>query len=394
LKGSPLFFVIAGEPSGDLIGASLMRALRERTGGIARFAGIGGEQMAAEGLQSLLPIRELAIMGMLEVLPAARRLLRRVRETAAEIERLKPDAVITIDNSGFCFRVGEMVKQHAHRPLIVHYVAPMVWAWRAHRAQSAARAADHLLTLLPFEPPHFAEVGLPATYVGHPVIESGADRGDGARFRAEHGIAPDAPVLAVLPGSRRAEVRRLLPVFSPTVTRLAARFPGLVVVVPTVETVAESVTAASSTWPVRTIVIRGVLEKYDAFAASNAALAASGTVSLELAMARVPMVIGYRIWTPTWIGLKMVSKVAYASLINILLDRPVIPELLQDACVPDRLEPAIAKLLSDPAAREAQLSAFAEGLAQIGLGGEGPSFRAADQILALLDKWLGQRPVR
>jgi lipid-A-disaccharide synthase len=361
LTGSPLFFVIAGEPSGDLIGASLMRALRERTGGTARFAGIGGEQMTAEGLQSLLPIRELAIMGMLEVLPAARRLLRRVRETAAEIERLKPDAVITIDNSGFCFRVGEMVKLQAHRP---------------------------------FEPPHFAEVGLPATYVGHPVIESGADRGDGARFRAEHGIAPDVPVLAVLPGSRRAEVRRLLPVFSPTVTRLAARFPGLVVVVPTVETVAESVAAASSAWPVRTIVVRGVSAKYDAFAASTAALAASGTVSLELAMARVPMVIGYRIWTPTWIGLKMVSKVAYASLINILLDRPVIPELLQDACVPDQLEPAIAKLLSDPVARETQLSAFAEGLAQIGLGGEGPSFRAADQILTLLDKWPAQRQGR
>jgi lipid-A-disaccharide synthase len=379
-----LFFLIAGEPSGDLIGASLMRALRLRTGGTARFAGIGGEQMMAEGLDSLLPIRELAIMGMLEVLPAARRLLRRVRETAAEIEKLRPAVVVTIDNSGFCFRVGELVKQQADRPLIVHYVAPMVWAWRAHRARSAARAADHLLTLLPFEPPHFAEVGLPATYVGHPVVESGAGQGDGARFRAAHGIAPGAPVLTVLPGSRRAEVRRLLPVFGPTVERLAKRIPGLVVIVPTVETVAEIVGDAIGKWTPPTIVVRGITDKFDGFAASNAALAASGTVSLELAMARVPMVIGYRVWTPTWLGLKLVSKVAYASLINILLDRPVIPELLQLACVPERLEPAVAALLTDPAARAAQLSAFAAGLAQIGLGGDLPSLRAADQILALL----------
>jgi lipid-A-disaccharide synthase len=387
LAEAPLFFLIAGEPSGDLIGASLMRALSERTGGTARFAGIGGEQMTAEGIESLFPINELAIMGMLEVLPAAQRLLRRVRETAAAIERLRPDAVVTIDNSGFCFRVGDLVKQQADRPLIVHYVAPMVWAWRAHRARSAARAADHLLTLLPFEPPFFAEVGLPATYVGHPVIESAAGLGDGARFRATHGIAPDAPVLSVLPGSRRAEVRRLLPVFGETVARLARRIPGLVVVVPTVETVAETVGDAVRAWAPRTILLRGLADKFDAFAASDAALAASGTVSLELAMARVPMVIGYRVWTPTFIGMKLVAKIAYASLINILLDRPVIPELLQGACVPNRLEPAVAALLTDPAARSAQLSAFADGLAQIGLGGEPPSLRAADRILALLADW-------
>ena len=392
MSEGPLCFLIAGEPSGDLIGASLMRALKERTGGTARFAGIGGEGMAAEGLQSLLPIRELAIMGMLEVLPRARRLLRRVRETAAEIARLKPDVVVTIDNSGFCFRVGEMVKEQPNRPLIVHYVAPMVWAWRAHRARSAARAADHLLTLLPFEPAHFAEVGLPATYVGHPVVENGADKGDGARFRAAHGIAAHAPVVSVLPGSRRAETRRLLPVFGPTVARLAKRIPGLTIIVPTVETVADQVTAAAASWPARTIVVRGVPEKYDGFAASDAALAASGTVSLELAMARVPMIIGYRIWTPTWIGLRLVSKVAYASLINILLDRPVIPELLQEACVPERLEPAIATLLTDPNARAAQLSAFADGLAQIGQGGDPPSRRAADKILTLLAQWRARRP--
>jgi lipid-A-disaccharide synthase len=387
LAKPPLFFLIAGEPSGDLIGASLMRALRARTGGEARFAGIGGEQMTVEGLDSLLPIRELAIMGILEVLPAARRLLRRVRETVAEIERLRPAVVVTIDNSGFCFRVGEMVKQLVDRPLVVHYVAPMVWVWRAHRARSAARAADHLLTLLPFEPPLFDEVGLPATYVGHPVIEGGAGRGDGARFRAAHGIATDATVLTVLPGSRRAEVRRLLPVFGSTVERLAKRFPGLVVIVPTVDIVSEIVTEAVGKWTPRTIMVRGLADKFDGFAASNAALAASGTVSLELAVARVPMVIGYSAWTPTYLGLKLVTKVTYASLINILLDRPVIPEFLQAACVPELLEPAVSALLADPAARNAQLSAFAAGLAQIGLGGDPPSLRAADRILALLADW-------
>jgi lipid-A-disaccharide synthase len=380
-----LFYLIAGEPSGDAIGASLMRALTELTGGEARFAGIGGENMAALGLETLVPIRELAIMGFLELVPAARRLLRRVRETAADIERLAPVAVVTIDSSGFCFRVADALRKHGKRPPpIIHYVAPMVWALREHRARSAARAADHLLTLFPFEPPHFEKVGLPASYVGHPVVEGAAGRGDGARFRAAHGIAAEAKLLCVLPGSRAAEVRRLLPIFGPTVERLVQRFPDLRIVVPTVANVADRVEAAIARWPGQPVLIRGPAEKFDAFAASNAALAASGTVALELAMARVPMVIGYQLWPPTHWVVKRAVKIEFANLINLLVDRLVVPELLQYECTPERLEAALLPLLTEETARQQQLDAFTEALGKIGLGGALPSHKAAEKVLGLV----------
>jgi lipid-A-disaccharide synthase len=380
-----LFYLIAGEPSGDVIGASLMRALTERTQGSARFAGIGGEAMAALGLESLVPIRELAVMGFLELIPAARRLLRRVNETAADIERLKPDAVVTIDSSGFCFRVGEKLRKPGKTPPpIIHYVAPMVWALREHRARSAARASDHLLTLFPFEPPYFEKVGLPATYVGHPVVEGEAGQGDGARFRAAHDIGSEGLVLCVLPGSRMGEVRRLLPVFGRTVERLVARFPDLTIVVPTVANVADAVTAAVGQWAARTVIVRGPATKFDAFAASDAALAASGTVALELAMARVPMVIGYRLWGPTYWAVRRAVKIDFANLINLLLGRLVVPELLQDDCTPERLEAALLPLLTDETARRAQRDAFDLALSQIGLGGDPPSRKAADKILDIV----------
>lgn len=381
---SPLYYLIAGEPSGDVIGARLMRALRQRLGGKVRFAGIGGERMAEEGLVTLLPIRELAIMGMVEIAPQLINLIRRIRETIADIEAKAPVAVVTIDSSGFCFRVTEKIKLKLPRPLLVHYVAPMVWAWRAHRAYSAAKAADHLLTLLPFEPPYFEHVKLPATYVGHPVIEGGADRGDGPAFRARHDIAPDATVLCVLPGSRRGEIKRLLPAFRATVERLRQRFPDLVVVVPTVETVADHVAAAVADWAVRVVLVRGAAEKFDSFAASTAALAASGTVALELAMARVPMVIAYRIWGPTHFVVSRTVKIKYATLVNLLLDRPLIPELLQHDCTPERLTAEVERLLTDPGAAREQIDGSQAALLQIGLGGEAPSLKAADTILALV----------
>lgn len=380
----PLYYLIAGEPSGDVIGARLMRALRQRLDGKVRFAGIGGERMAEEGLQTLLPIRELAIMGMVEILPQIFNLVRRIRETIADIEAKAPVAVVTIDSSGFCFRVTEKIKLKTPRPVLVHYVAPMVWAWRAHRAYSAAKAADHLLTLLPFEPPYFEHVKLPASYVGHPVIEGGADHGDGPAFRLRHAIAPEATVLCVLPGSRRGEIKRLLPVFRETVERLLRRFPDLIMVVPTVETVAAQVAEAVAAWPGRVVLVRGAAEKFDAFAASTAALAASGTVALELAMARVPMVIGYRIWGPTHFVVSRTVKIKYATLVNLLLDRPLIPELLQHACTPERLSGEVERLLTDPEARREQVEGSKAALLQIGLDGEAPSLKAADKILELV----------
>ena len=381
---APLIFLIAGEPSGDQLGARLMAALNERTHGAVRFAGVGGEAMQAAGLESLVPIEDLAVMGVAEVLPKARRIFRRVRETVAAVRAMKPDAVVSIDSSGFTWRVAQRLRQRRDPVLLIHYVAPMVWAWRAGRARRMARWYDHLMTLLPFEPPYFEAAGLSCSYVGHPVIESGADRGDGAAFRARHRIDPDATVIAVLPGSRHGEVQRLLPVFRATIERLRHRYPDLTVVIPTVRGVMDEIAEAAKSWPVPAIVVRGAQAKYDALAASAVALAASGTVTLEAALAGVPMVVAYRVNALTHSLLKRLVKVKYATLLNIVLDRPAIPELLQKDCTPERLTLALARLIDDRQARERQLAACREGLAKLGRGDVSPGLRAADQVLALI----------
>lgn len=380
----PLVYIIAGEPSGDLLGGRLMAALGERTGGHIRFAGIGGEQMAAHGLSSLVPLHELAIMGVAEVLPRARLILRRVRETVADIRRLKPAAVVTIDSSGFTWRVAQRLRAQGETMPLVHYVAPMVWAWRGGRARRMARWYDCLLALLPFEPPYFEAVGLKCVYVGHPVVESGADRGNGAAFRERHGIAPDAPLLTVLPGSRRGEVGRLLPVFREAVAVLAAQRPGLRVVVPTTDTVVEIVSQAIADWPGKAFVVRGQAEKFDAFAASDAALAASGTVALELALARLPAVIAYRISPLTHAIVRRIVKISYANLVNLILGRQAVPELLQGNCTPDRIVAEIGWLLDDEAVRVRQISDCQEALVALGYGSVSPGLRAADEVLAAI----------
>jgi lipid-A-disaccharide synthase len=381
----PLVYLIAGEPSGDALGGRLMAALRERSPAPLRFAGIGGERMAEQGLESLVPLHELAVMGVAEVLPRARLILRRVRETVADIRRLKPAAVVTIDSSGFTWRVAQRLRQGGEAALpLIHYVAPMVWAWRAGRARRMARWYDHLMVLLPFEPPYFAKVGLACTYVGHPVVESGADHGDGTGFRRRHGIPGEAPVLAVLPGSRRGEVARLLPPFGGTVELLARQHPDLRVVVPVTETVAETVAAAVAQWPAPAIVVRGEREKYDAFAASNAALAASGTVALELAMAGVPALVAYRLNPLTHALLRRIVRVRYIHLLNLILEREAVPELIQDDCAPEKLAAAIEGLLGDAARRQAQIEACRQALTQLGWGELSPSRRAADLVLSII----------
>jgi lipid-A-disaccharide synthase len=381
---SLLIYLVAGEPSGDLLGGKLMAALRERTGGKVRFAGIGGETMAAQGLVSRVPLSELAIMGVAEVLPSARRIFRRVAETVADIIAEQPAALVTIDSSGFTWRIAQRLRRQGQTLPLIHYVAPMVWAWRAGRAKRVARWYDHLMALLPFEPPYFAAVRLSCSYVGHPVVESGADRGDGVAFRRRHGIAPDAPLLTVLPGSRRGEVSTLLPIFKATLARLVARHPGLRIVVPTTAIVSERVAAEIESWQVPSIVLRGGAEKYDAFAASNAALAASGTVALELAMASLPAVIAYRINPLTHAYVNRVVKVDYANLVNVILKREAVPELLQYDCTPEKLAAAVDILLTDEAAAAAQIEACQEALRVLGYGGVSPSLRAADEVLAAI----------
>ncbi len=380
----PLIYIIAGEPSGDVLGGRLMAALKERCSGV-RFAGIGGESMAAQGLASLVPLHELAVMGVAEVLPRAHAIIARVKETVAEIRRLRPAAVVTIDSSGFTWRVAQRLRRAGETGLpLIHYVAPMVWAWRAGRARRMARWYDHLMVLLPFEPPYFAAVGLDCTYVGPPVVESGADRGDGTGFRRRHGIAPEATLLTVLPGSRRGEVRRLLPPFAAAVGRLAQRHPDLRVVVPTTATVAEMVGTAVADWTVPALVVRGEQEKYDAFAASNAAIAASGTVALELALAKLPAVVAYRLNPLTHRLLRRIVKVGHIHLLNLIAGRTMVPELIQQDCNPERIAAEIEGFLAKDETGAAQVSGCQEALVKLGLGGQSPSRRAADVVLSII----------
>jgi lipid-A-disaccharide synthase len=381
----PLIYIVAGEPSGDLLGGKLMEALRQRLDGKVRFAGIGGETMTLQGLESRVPLSELAIMGVAEVLPAARRIFRRVNETVADIRRQRPIAVVTIDSSGFTWRIAQRLREQGEKTLpLIHYVAPMVWAWRSGRAKRMARWFDALMALLPFEPPFFTAVGLPCSYVGHPVIDSGADRGDGTGFRLRHAVPPDAPLLTLLPGSRRGEVGSLLPIFGAAVALLVKRHPDLRVVVPTTENVSDHVAAVVDRWALPTIVLRGPAEKYDAFAASNAALAASGTVALELAMAKLSSVIAYKINPLTYAYVSRVIKVPYVNLINVILNREAVPELLQHNGTPERLAGAIDLLLSDKDAAAAQIAACQEALQVLGYGSISPSLRAADAVLATI----------
>jgi lipid-A-disaccharide synthase len=387
----PLVYIITGEPSGDLLGGRLMAALRAVLGEQVRFAGIGGESMAAQGLVSRIDQRELAIMGFLEVLPRALALKRRIAETVEHIVASAPDVVVMVDSWGFTGRVAKALKARGSTIPRVHYVAPMVWAWKENRKHAVAARVDRLLTLWPFECAYFTPLGLDCTHVGHAVTESGADRGDGPGFRAAHGIPADAPLLVVLPGSRRTEVSRLLPVFRAAIERMAADRPGLRVAVPTVATVAGTVEAALRDWPVPAVAVRGTAVKYDAFAAADAALAASGTVSLELAMAGVPHVIAYRVHPLSALMFRLITPLKYVGPVNILLDRLAVPELLQEKCRPKRLVAALAPLLDDTDRADAQRALLAEARHRLAGHDDGrtPSARAAEAVIGAMRR----RPV-
>ena len=381
--GAPNIYLIAGEPSGDLIGAGLMAALKDATGGAVRFAGIGGEHMAGHGLRSLFPMAELSVMGLVEVLPRVPRLLRRIRQTARDIRRRAPDAVVTIDAPGFSFRVARRL---AGRGIpLVHYVAPTVWAWRPGRAAKIARFLDHLLAVLPFEPPYFEAVGLPCTFVGHPIVVESAS-GDGLRFRADHHIPAGAPVLGVLPGSRHSEVSRLLAPFGGAVALLRARLPDLHVVTVTVGSVAEEVEAATREWRAPVTVVRDASLRADAFNACDAAIAASGTVAIELAVAGTPMVIGYRMAPLTMAIARALVRIRYVNVMNLTLGREAIPEFIQEACTAEALAEQAGKLLVDPAARDAQIEAIGAALGALGQGRRSPSRRAAQVVLDVISQ--------
>lgn len=379
-----LIYIIAGEASGDVLGARLIAALRKARPDL-QFAGIGGERMAEQGMPSLFPYCELALMGLLEVLPRIRQLKRRLAETKADILARQPALLVTIDSPGFTLRIAEAVKPQGIR--VMHYVAPQVWAWRPGRVKKLRHKIDHLLCLLPFEPAFFEAAGIDVTFVGHPVLESGVDQGDAARFRARHGLAASDRPLIIMPGSRRIEATRLLPIFGATLQSVLPQNPALRPVIPVSPIVASLVREAAAAWPAKPILVEDIADKHDAFAAAaenGAGLIKSGTSSLEMAVAGVPHIVAYRLNPITAEIMRRLIKVPYASLVNLLCGREVVPERIHEGCSPEGLRKILLPLLLDQAAVAAQRQGFAETLAKLSAPEGTPSEAAAKAVLAAL----------
>ncbi len=378
-------FIIAGEPSGDNLGGALMAGLRQLQPDVV-FEGIGGDAMAAQGLQSRFPMSELSVMGIAEVLPKYRALKRRIEETARAVAEMRPDVLITIDSPDFCLRVAGQARAALPDLRTVHYVAPSVWAWRSGRAAKMAKVIDHVLALLPFEPSYMEAAGMSCDFVGHPVVsEPVASPEEAAAFRSENGIAPGAPVILCLPGSRKGEVSRLAPRFDEALIRLRDRVPEIRVVIPTVPGVALMVREMTRRWPSAPIVVEGADAKRAAFAAADLALAASGTVSLELAANRVPMVIGYDMAPLSRYLIGLLLKTDTVTLVNLVSETRAVPEFLGHACQPGPLADALLNLIEHEEARAVQLAAEDLTMLRLGKGGEAPGLRAARSVLRFLE---------
>ena len=385
-------YLVAGEPSGDRLGAALMAGLSTLVPG-ARFFGVGGSEMEAAGMKSLFPMSDLSVMGIAEVLPKLRGLFRRRDEVVADVLRQEPDVLVTIDSPDFCLRVARKVKEARDIP-VIHYVAPTVWAWRPKRVDKMKGVVDHVLALFPFEPPYMEAAGIECTFVGHPIVaEPQPTTAEAKAFREEHGFG-DAPLLLVLPGSRAGEVARLTDVFGSAFRMLQVQDPALRAVIPTTEATAALVTEQTMRWTPPPLIldpraedpIRFRDQKRAAFGAADVAVAASGTVSLELAAAGAPMVIGYDM---NWFSRFMIGrllKIDTVTLVNLVSETRAVPEYLGAQCTPNALSSAVGKLLSDPDARKEQFAAFDITMTRLGEGQEVPGLRAAKALLTHLGK--------
>ena len=374
MSGSLKLFLIAGEPSGDRLGAALMAGLKSLTQ--VEFTGVGGPLMQTEGLTSLFPMEELSVMGIAEVLPKYLPLKRRIRQAAEAVLSSGAEALVTIDSPDFSLRVAALVK--AARPgfRTIHYVAPSVWAWRPGRAAKMAKVIDHVLALLPFEPPYMTAAGMTCDFVGHPVVAEPL-----ASDAEKAGFAGQGPLLLALPGSRKGEVTRLAPVFGEVVARLKARHPDLRVALPTVRGVAGLVRELTAGWQVAPEIIEDAAAKRGVFAAADVALAASGTVSLELAANACPMVIAYDMHPLTLWLMRRAALIDTVTLVNLVSETRVVPEFIGPDCRAEKIAPALEALLADPSAQRAAMALTMERLGQ---GGEPPGLRAARSVLGAL----------
>ena len=373
--GALKLFLIAGEPSGDRLGAALMAGLKTLHPEVS-FQGVGGPLMQAEGLNSLFPMEELSIMGLAEVLPKYFHLKRRIRETAAAALAARPAALITIDSPDFCLRVAKIVKATNPALRSIHYVAPSVWAWRPGRAAKMARVIDHVLALLPFEPPLMTAAGMSCDFVGHPVVaEPLATPEETAQ------LAGRGPLILTLPGSRKGEVSRLAPVIGETLALIKAKHPNARVVLPTVRGVADLVRDLTATWPIQPQIITDPALKRAAFAAADVAIATSGTVSLELAANNCPMVIAYDMHPITLWLMRRAALIDTVTLVNLVSETRVVPEFIGENCRADLIASALLTLLQNP---NAQDQAMQLTMQRLGKGGESPGLRAAKSVLAAL----------
>lgn len=374
-------YLIAGEPSGDMLGARLMRALKTLEPSI-EFMGVGGDNMEKEGLTSLFNITDLAIMGLVEVIPSIPKVLRRIKETVMDIENNNPDVVITIDSWSFSARVHKALRKKNIKVLQMHYVAPQVWAWKKGRAKTMYRYIDHLLTLFPNEPAYFTPYHLKADFVGHPVIESSMITADKNAFLKKYNIDETKRVVLILPGSRHNEVVNLLPDFLATAAELKKLYKDLFFVLPTVKTVEQRVRKMLAEQKSDILVITTQEERYAAAKAAAAAIAASGTVALELAIVNVPHLIAYKAPRLTAFIVRHFTNIKYVNLTNILLDKPIVPELLQEDCNLKNLISTTKDLLdSKSKLYKVEQEGFAELRQVLGFGALKPSQKAAKIIL-------------
>jgi lipid-A-disaccharide synthase len=381
-------FLIATEESGDRLGANLMKVLRQRLGGAVQFEGVGGQSMAREGLVSLFPIEELSIIGLAAVVKQLPKILRLIREATRAVTQASPDILVIIDSPDFTHRVARRVRARDPSIPIVDYVSPSVWAWRPGRARAMRRYIDHVLALLPFEPDEYRRLhGPPCSYVGHPLTGQTATLRPDPGEQKRRDEAP--PVLLVLPGSRRSEIRHHMAVFGETLARLRDEGAAFELILPTMPHLQEAVSEGLKDWKVAPRVVVGEQEKRAAFRIARAALAKSGTVTLELALAGVPMVTAYRTGAvEAWILIRAIN-VKSVILANLVVGENVVPEFLQQDCTPEKLVPALRDVLEDSPLRRRQIEAFA-GIDNImSTGNQPPGVRAADIVLAMLRKARG-----
>lgn len=388
-------FIVAGEPSGDLLGAALIKGLqRLHDEADLTLRMVGGPKMENCGPRSLFPMEELSVMGVAEILPRLPNLLRRIRQTADAVIEMAPDVLITIDSPDFSLRVSKRVKKALPDLKVIHFVAPSVWAWRPGRAAKMASHVDHVLALLPFEPPYMEAAGMTCDFVGHPVAHlTQPDPASVAVFRERHGIGATQPFLLVLPGSRKGEVSRLGPVFAKVATQIREIHPEVAVMVGAAPSVASEVRALfapdQTGWP-KILEPEGMGSnsfealKQTCFAAADAALAASGTVSLELAAAGTPCVIGYAVNPVTAMMARRLLKLDTFTLTNLVTGTRSVPEFLQENCTAEKLTPAVSKLLFDATANGAQRAAADRAMQLLGRNGPEPGLRAAESVMRVL----------